>query len=374
MLYYKVNKRIKIHINIEKGVKMNKTKEAAYKKRQMVFLIIIGAILTISILMVIYFTVFCDKKSISQSPNGEYSAVPAGGQEESIDSNSIKFAENSITIEVGEKITPEFNIGGPENISYWESSNKSVAVVSENGEITGIGVGTAKISAAVHGTDKLISLSVNVVEEKTSESGNLSTKGYEIVEEDGITYIYGIMMASKSYSLPEDFDPGVNEEALNAFNQMQEEAANEGLDIYISSSYRSYSDQERIYNGYVEYDGKEAADTYSSRPGYSDHQTGMAFDLNSIDDSFGYTAESDWVKENAHKYGFIIRYPEGKEDITGYQYEPWHIRYIGVEKATEVYESGLCLEEFLGVDSVYADTKNESADNAENEGHMYSEE
>ena len=75
----------------------------------------------------------------------------------------------------------------------------------------------------------------------------------------------------------------------------------------------------------------------------------------SIDDSFGLTPESDWVAVNAHKYGFIIRFPEGKDEITGYQYEPWHIRYLGVEKATEVYESGLCLEEFLGIDSVYKD-------------------
>lgn len=349
---------------------VKKNKIDVYKRRQSILLIIIGVILVSLILVLVYFVAFNNNKNISQNINNSLlnsqsensEAVAAGGQEGNINNNSIQFVETSITIEVGEKKTPEFNIDNVDNVFEWESSDKSVAVVSEKGEITGVSVGTAKISANIKNTDINLELNVEVV---PSTSGNFSTKGYEIVEEDGITYIYGIMMASKSFSLPEDFDPGVNEEALNAFNQMQEDAANEGLDIYISSSYRSYSDQERIYNGYVEYDGKEAADTYSSRPGYSDHQTGMAFDLNSIDDSFGYTAESDWVKDNAHKYGFIIRYPEGKEDITGYQYEPWHIRYIGVEKATEVYESGLCLEEFLGVDSVYADTKTENTENEE---------
>ena len=136
---------------------------------------------------------------------------------------------------------------------------------------------------------------------------------------------------------------------------MQSDAENEGLDIYISSGFRSYDDQDRIYNNYASYDGYEAADRYSARPGHSEHQTGQAFDLNTISESFAYTAEGEWVKENCHKYGFIIRYPEGKEDITGYMYEPWHIRYIGIDKATEVYERGLTLEEFLGIDSVYSE-------------------
>ncbi len=176
---------------------------------------------------------------------------------------------------------------------------------------------------------------------------------FAIENKNGMTYIDGILIANKSYSLPSDYDPGESSEALDAFYEMQADASDEGLNIYISSSYRSYEDQERIYQNYCDTDGQEAADTYSSRPGFSDHQTGLAFDLNSIDDSFGYTPESDWVSANCHKYGFIIRYPKGKEEITGYQYEPWHIRYIGVDKAAAVYESGLCLEEYLGIDSAY---------------------
>ena len=127
------------------------------------------------------------------------------------------------------------------------------------------------------------------------------------------------------------------------------------LSIYLSSGFRSYETQNRIYNNYVSNYGQSSADTFSARPGHSEHQTGLAIDVNSIDDSFADTPEAEWLASHAHEYGFIIRYPKGKESITGYKYEPWHIRYLGVEKATEVYNSGLTLEEFLGIDSEYKD-------------------
>lgn len=170
---------------------------------------------------------------------------------------------------------------------------------------------------------------------------------------DEPTYIDGILVVNKSYGLPPTYNPGNDKEALAEFDKMKADAAKEGLNIYISSGFRSYDHQVRTYSRYVYYDGQEMADTYSARPGYSDHQTGLAFDLNSVDDSFGLTKEAVWVEEHCHEYGFIIRYPKGKEDITGYQWEPWHLRYLGIEKATAVYESGLSLEEYLGIDSVY---------------------
>lgn len=170
---------------------------------------------------------------------------------------------------------------------------------------------------------------------------------------DGITYVNGILIANKTYSLPADYAPGVNEEAKAAFEQMKQAAATEGLNIYISSAFRSYEYQTKIYNNYVARDGQQQADTYSARPGHSEHQTGLAFDLNSIDDSFANTPESDWVAQHAHEYGFIIRYPADKESVTGFKYEPWHLRYLGVDTATKVYESGLCLEEYLDITSIY---------------------
>jgi D-alanyl-D-alanine carboxypeptidase len=94
----------------------------------------------------------------------------------------------------------------------------------------------------------------------------------------------------------------------------------------------------------------------SARPGHSEHQSGLCIDVNSTDFSFGSTAEAAWLEEHCAEYGFIIRFPEGKEDITGYEYEPWHIRYVGVETAQEITAQGLCLEEYLNVTSDYANS------------------
>ena len=95
------------------------------------------------------------------------------------------------------------------------------------------------------------------------------------------------------------------------------------------------------------------ADTYSARAGHSEHQTGLAMDINNASDSFNNTKEAKWIAENCYKYGFILRYPQGKQDITGYKYESWHVRYLGRELAKEVHDSGLTLEEFLCIDSKY---------------------
>ena len=179
-------------------------------------------------------------------------------------------------------------------------------------------------------------------------------KGYAIYNIDGLTYIDGILIANKTYSLSEGYDPGeLLSECTEAFNKMKRDAAQQGLNIYISSGYRSYSSQKSIYNRYVYRDGKALADTYSARPGHSEHQTGLAIDLNTITRSFGYTAEGRWVAAHCHEYGFILRYPEGTSHITGYCYEPWHLRYVGIEKATAIAESGMCLEEYYGFTSQY---------------------
>ena len=105
-------------------------------------------------------------------------------------------------------------------------------------------------------------------------------------------------------------------------------------------------------NGY----GQASADTFSARPGHSEHQTGLAIDVNSVDDSFRGTPEAIWLADNCYKYGFIIRYPEGKEGITGYKYEPWHIRYVGSEIAKKVHDAGsnATLEEIYGLSSQYS--------------------
>lgn len=174
-----------------------------------------------------------------------------------------------------------------------------------------------------------------------------------IVENVG-TYFDGVLVVNKSYPLSSLYDPGgLTEETQNSFNIMQKECSELGLNIYISSGYRSYLYQSNLYNRYVERDGEVAANTYSAKPGHSEHQTGLAFDLNTINDAFGYTGEGKWIKDNCHLYGFIVRYPEGKQEITGFKYEPWHLRYVGIELATHLYQNNLTLEEYFKIDSIY---------------------
>ena len=139
-------------------------------------------------------------------------------------------------------------------------------------------------------------------------------------------------------------------EAKEAFETLSENAKKDGMNVIAMSSYRSYDYQVNLYNNYVAQDGKEAADKYSARPGYSEHQTGLAVDVYNLDlpyTSFEETEEFTWMQENAYKYGFILRFPKDKVDITGYQYESWHYRYVGKKVAKEIKDNNLTLEEYI---------------------------
>jgi len=195
---------------------------------------------------------------------------------------------------------------------------------------------------------------LNVVSDPNNRTFTTS-KGFSGVVKNGVTYIDGVLIANKTYSLPSNYGSGLTSATTNAFNKMKEDALGLGLNLYISSGYRSYYDQKYIYNNYVKRDGQAAADTYSARAGHSEHQTGLAFDLNTINAAFANTEEGKWVADNCYKYGLIIRYPKGKESITGYIYESWHLRYVGVELATKLYNDGewITLEEYYGIDSKY---------------------
>lgn len=200
-------------------------------------------------------------------------------------------------------------------------------------------------------------------------SNGTTSKGFQIQEINGATYIDGVLIANKTYALPQDFIPTNPDQPVNAdrsstcldktlmsaWKIMLKDATAKGLNIYISSGYRSYNYQVNVYNRYVKSDGAAVADTYSSRPGNSEHQTGLCFDLNTIEDSFQYTNEGKWINDNCYKYGFCIRFPKGKDSATGYQYESWHLRYVGVDLATKLYNNGdwLSLEEYFGITSQY---------------------
>jgi len=141
--------------------------------------------------------------------------------------------------------------------------------------------------------------------------------------------------------------------AANALEDLFEEALKEGYYLYAQSGYRSYERQETLFSSYSEEHGEEAANVFSAIPGESEHQTGLAMDISSesigfqLTTEFGETPEGKWVSEHAHEFGFIIRYPEGKEEITKYQYEPWHLRYVGKRAADEMKKNELTLEEYF---------------------------
>lgn len=176
-------------------------------------------------------------------------------------------------------------------------------------------------------------------------------------------------LVNKTHPLPADYvppdltevtavAPGVTctqlrKPAAEAFAQLTDAAAANGYTLVLRSGYRSYETQKKLFAGYVKRDGQNAAEQYSAPPGCSEHQMGLAVDVTSpsvnykLDHNFGSTAEGSWLAENAHRFGFIIRYLEGKQDITGYIYEPWHIRYVGKKPAAEIYQQNVTLEEYL---------------------------
>lgn len=148
----------------------------------------------------------------------------------------------------------------------------------------------------------------------------------------------------------------VRKQAADAMEQMVADAKKAGANLMLASGYRSYQTQVSVYNNEVAQNGQATADTESARPGHSEHQTGLAADMEptnkkcELDNCFGDTAEGKWLTANAYKYGFIIRYQPDKVAITGYRYEPWHIRYIGIDLSQEMHKQGITtLEEFFGV-------------------------
>lgn len=182
------------------------------------------------------------------------------------------------------------------------------------------------------------------------------------------------VMVNKEYGLPEGYAPTdlvypevrfifsekiekrmLRKEAAEALEALFAAAELDGIYLAGVSGYRSNATQAALFQRYVDRDGEEKAKTYSAVPGHSEHETGLAMDVTSSDgrcaaqDCFGGTPEALWLADHAHEHGFIIRYPENMDHITGYQYEPWHLRYVGVEVASELHANGWTLEEYYGV-------------------------
>lgn len=209
---------------------------------------------------------------------------------------------------------------------------------------------------------KIKSVSLNPFDIKT----NADSIEIEIVDLESLDSIN--ILVNKKNDLPEDYEPSdlilpdvsttkklyVREVIHADLLEMFSDAEKENIYLSITSGYRSYQYQKTLFNNYVARDGVEAASRYSARPGQSEHQTGLALDIAAqngkctLSTCFKDTDEGKWLNENAWKYGFVLRYPVGKEQITGYMFEPWHFRYVGKKESEKIFESGLTVEEYYG--------------------------
>lgn len=194
---------------------------------------------------------------------------------------------------------------------------------------------------------------------------------YDITDPESVAFL-----VNKDFELPSDYKPTdliypnvpfifdeknekrlLRREAARALEEMYSEAEKQGLSLVAVSGYRSYDVQKYLFDFYVNRDGEEKARTFSALPGQSEHQTGLAIDITSGDlkcvivPCFSKTEESKWLEKHAQDFGFIIRYLDGKEGITGYIYEPWHLRYVGKELAKEITDLGITLEEYINLDT-----------------------
>ena len=179
----------------------------------------------------------------------------------------------------------------------------------------------------------------------TSKGNTMLVNKYNALSKD--YEVEDLKTISKTYSYGDN--KKLNKEAYDAFISLADDAKKEGYTILIVSSYRTYQDQEDVWKDYKASFGTKKADAYAARAGSSEHETGLAIDVadyNDKNDKFEATESFKWMQTNAHKYGYILRYPKDKENITGYSYEAWHYRYVGIDTATKVYNEGITYDEY----------------------------
>lgn len=223
----------------------------------------------------------------------------------------------------------------------------------------GVGESTEETSQQAAGAEVTPDINAAVSQEEAQQSTVDKTSEYLILvnKTHGLNKAYEPDDLKKVKFAAKDRETAYQElrkTAAKAFNELAAGAKEAGHTIKLTTGYRPYSYQKVLYKQYIAMDGKNRAEQYSAKPGYSEHQTGLCADVSSpsvnyrLVRRYGRTKEGKWMAENGHRYGFIIRYPKGKMGITGYEYEPWHIRYVGTEAATEIYKQQLTLEEYLG--------------------------
>lgn len=276
-----------------------------------------------------------------------------------------KLSKIGISINIVDTISPEFtkfqdnveieqNSLKPNYLTYFEASDLSDVVITiddTNVDYNVVGDYIITVKATDnYGNEIQKDASIKILPKKviinTSNGSNAVNNTSELY------YVNGILVVNKKHALPSGYAPGENATAGAAIRLLINDMKSLGFNISNSySGYRSFTTQANLYQSYVDRYGQTQADTFSARAGYSEHQTGLAFDLKNGSGSLiqSGTNEANWVAENANRYGFVVRYLQGKQSITGYIYEPWHLRYIG-DEATSIYNSSKTLEEYLGVE------------------------
>lgn len=230
--------------------------------------------------------------------------------------------------------------------------------------------------------DKKESSQVEISSEQMNDDNTLTLPAQyfnQVLEIDGKSVIQNyentLALVNKTYYLPDAYIPSdliradvqysfgdvevekalLRQEAALALEKMFEAAKNDNISLFAVSGYRSYKRQEEVFNAESVKSGEEYAKSVVAIPGQSEHQTGLAMDISAesvqfdLIESFEDTAEGQWLAEHAHEYGYILRYPKGKEEITGYSFEPWHFRYVGINFAKTIYDKKLTLEEYFDI-------------------------
>ena len=323
---------------------------------------------------------------------------------------SLTTEQNTIELEVGEIIQLTYSIL-PEKLDamytniLWSSTDDTIASVDDKGNVTGVDSGICTVVATSENNPEVVlkfTITVNgtvstaqIVPGSTfnipTSEFTTSTKATttvttlatpeetyppdvtspehvpsqnEVISQSGFIdnaiepkYINNTLIVNANYPLPHDYAPssdaiygenGLIAEVQQAFDLMNTDASNSGISLSINTGYLSYDEQNTRYQNAVATYGDEYANHYVDQAGYSESQTGLSILLNSANETFDGTAEAQWIAENCYKYGFIVRYPQGKVGVTGKGYRSYQIRYVGVDIATQMYTQGMCLEEYLG--------------------------
>lgn len=220
--------------------------------------------------------------------------------------------------------------------------------------------GSLETYSITHNVDTSTPGNYEVIVKVTDKNMNIQTAKYSVLvneleevldenNEDQLRYIENILFINKKYNLPSSYKEE-NEVVLDALKKLQETALLNGHELPIINGYISYSEQSKLYQDSLDKNGFEITNKTVEKPGHSEHQAGLAFDVGTTDENFGDTEAGKWLAEYCSEFGFIIRYPKGKEHITGYEYSPTHIRYVGEKHAKLIKKWGITLEEYLGVD------------------------